>query len=76
MSHFLVVYDRAVGQLLRLERYESGQSAMQARFCAEAEFRARGDIEVVALAAGSRDDLMRTHGRYFLGLEELAARIS
>ncbi len=53
----------------------SGPAAMQARFRTEAEYRAQGDVEVVALAAASEDDLKRTHGRYFLELEELAARI-
>jgi hypothetical protein len=49
---------------------------MQARFRAESEFRSRWEVEVLALTAASEDDLRRTHGRYFLGLEELADRIS
>lgn len=75
VGHFLVVYDRTAGELLRLEQYESAGSAMQARFKAEAENRGRKDVEVVALSAASEDDLRRTHGRYFLGLDELASRI-
>lgn len=76
MSHFLVVYDRAVGEMLRMQRYATGADAMDARFQAEAEFRGNGDIEVVALAASSEADLRRTHARYFLGLSELAARMA
>lgn len=76
MSHFLVVYDRTAGELIRLDRFDSASSAMQARFRAEAEMRGRKDVEVVALTAASEDDLKRTHGRYFLGLDELASRIA
>jgi hypothetical protein len=76
VNHFLVVYDRGPGQLIRLERHDSGGAAMQARFRAEAEFRGRPQVEIVALAAASERDLLRTHGRYFLGLDELAARMS
>ena len=49
---------------------------MEARFVAEAEFHGDGNIEVVVLAAASEDDLRRTHGRYFLGLSDLVARMS
>lgn len=75
MSHFLVVYDRTAGELVSLDQFESASSAMQARFRAEAEHRGRKDVEVVALTAASEEDLRRTHGRYFLGLDELASRI-
>jgi hypothetical protein len=76
VSHFLVVYDRATGELLRMERYESDDSALQARFRAESEFSARGGVEIVALTAATEDDLRRTHGRYFLDAEDLAARLA
>lgn len=76
MSHFLVVYDRTAGALMRLEQFESASSAMQVRFRAEAELRGQRNVEVVALTAASEEDLRRTHGRYFLGLDELASRIS
>lgn len=76
MCHFLLVYDRAAGKLLRLERYGSGAAAMEARFVAENEFHGDSNIEVVALAAASEDDLRRTHGRYFMSLSDLVARMS
>jgi len=75
VSHFVVVYDRASGSLIRLDRFAGGSEALEARFRAEAEFRGRPDVEVVALAAESEEELRRTHGRYFLGLDELAARL-
>lgn len=46
------------------------------KFAAEAAHRQDGEnIEVVVLAAESRDDLMRTHSRYFLSLHELASQV-
>ena len=59
-----------------MQRYETGSAAMEARFVAEAEFHGDANVEIVALAAASEDDLRRTHGRYFLGLSELTARMS
>lgn len=76
MSHFLLVYDRDAGKLVRKQEFARHQDAMQARFRAEAEFRSRPQIEIVALTADSEQELMRTHGRYFLGLAELADRIA
>ncbi|MGH3810241.1 MAG: hypothetical protein ACRDRU_27195 [Pseudonocardiaceae bacterium] len=75
MAHFLLVYDRSAGKLLHEERYQSRVDALHARFVAEAEHR-RGadDVEVVVLSAGSREDLLRTHARYFRSLAELASR--
>jgi hypothetical protein len=74
--HFLLVYDRSAGKLLRLDRYAASSEAIEARFVAEAEFNGDPNIEIVALAAASENDLRRTHGRYFLGLSELVARMS
>jgi hypothetical protein len=49
---------------------------MRARFAAEDEFAGRPEIEIVALVAESEDDLLVTHGRYFLSLTELADRMA
>jgi len=76
MTHFLLVYDRAAGDLIRKEVFVDGLKAMQARFRAESEFAGRREIEVVALDAESEDELRRTHGRYFLSLAELAGRMA
>lgn len=59
-----------------MQRYDTGSAAMEARFSTEAEFKGDANVEIVALAAASEADLRRTHGRYFLGLSELAARMS
>jgi len=75
MSFFLLVYDRPSGSLLRKERYADGGEALRARFAAEREYHGDPEIEVVVLSAASESDLLVTHGRYFLGLDELASRI-
>lgn len=76
MAHFLLVYDRDAGRLARMETLAGRREAMQARFRAETEFHGRAGIEIVALEAESEQALMRTHGRYFLGLTALADRIA
>lgn len=75
MAHFLLIYDRTSGTLLRESSFESGSAARLARFTAEAEFAERDEVEVVTLTAASEADLRTTHARYFLRLDELAARL-
>jgi hypothetical protein len=70
---FLLVYDRAAGRLLREQVFASREDALHARFAAEKQYRGQeGQVEVVALEAASREALLRTHGRYFMSLDELA----
>lgn len=76
VAHFLIVYDRSAGELLRQMCFETSADAMQARFATEAEFRGRPEIEVVALVAESEDALRRTHARYFLDLAALGDRMA
>lgn len=76
MAHFLIIYDRDEGDLVRQTRFETSADAMRARFAAEAEFRGRPEIEVVALVAESEEALRRTHARYFLDLAALGERMS
>jgi hypothetical protein len=76
MVHFLLVCDRTAGTLVRQQEYGTSDAAMQARFAAEDEFSGRQEIEVVSRSAASEEELRRTHGRYFLTLDELAARLS
>jgi hypothetical protein len=75
MAHFLLIYDRPAGRLLRQEQFDTSAEAMQARFAAEREYAGQRRIEVVVLSADSEEALRRTHGRYFLSLSELADRI-
>jgi hypothetical protein len=76
VAHLLLVYDRDAGQLVRQEKYGSSADAMRARFAAETEFAGQPEIEIVALVAESEAAARVTHGRYFLGLSELADRIA
>jgi spore cortex formation protein SpoVR/YcgB (stage V sporulation) len=72
---FLLVYDRTKGLLIEQQAFEERARAMRARFRAEIRYAGRPEIEIVALTAESEQELRRTHGRYFLGLTELADRI-
>lgn len=75
--YFLLIYDRERSQLLVEQQFERRREALQARFAAEKEYRDDDrKIEVVVVGAPSRQALMRTHGRYFLSLRELAERAS
>ena len=72
----LVVDDPAKAELLLVRAFDSKAEALAARFEAEAAHRQDGEnIEVVVLAAETRDDLMRTHSRYILSLHELASQV-
>ena len=73
MIYTLLAYDRALGKLLHDESFDSRTEALQARFRLERE-RDQYDkkVEIVVLTSSSREDLMRTHSRYFRSLTELA----
>jgi hypothetical protein len=76
MAHYLLVYDRAKGHVLRERTFTSRAEALRARFKAEREHSSDGgNVEVVVLSAKSREDLLRTHSRYFLTLAELAGKM-
>lgn len=72
MNHYLVLFDRSKGDVIRKHRYADRGDALNARFAAELEFRNERDIEVVVLGVSSWDALKRTHSRYFQGLRQLA----
>lgn len=73
--YFLLVYDREGGKLLVERKFDNRSEALRARFATEKAYRSGvDDVEVVVLGAPSREALMRTHGRYFYSLEELANR--
>ena len=73
MKHFLVVFDRARGVVLREEAFEDHRAALKERFRTERLHPRESDIEVVVLSADSHESLRRTHARYFLTLSELAS---
>ena len=74
MKYFLVVYDQRAGSLVSIEEFEERQReiASRARATLEEQHRESPEIEVVVLGSSSRETLMRTHGRYFKSIGELA----
>jgi hypothetical protein len=73
VNHYLVVFDRSSGEVLRRQRFGDPGEALRARFAEERKRRGEADIEIVVLGAESWDSLRRTHGRYFKDFDELAA---
>ena len=73
MNHYLMVFDRSKGEILRLHRYSDRNDALHARFAEERRYGDESDIEVVVLGAISGESLQRTHGRYFKNFDQLAA---
>jgi RAB protein geranylgeranyltransferase component A len=73
MTHFLLVYDRAEGRVLREEPFNNHRDALVARFEAERLHRGNDDIEVVVLSAESSEAIRKTHARYFQTIGEIAA---
>jgi hypothetical protein len=71
MKHYLIVFDRSKGDVLRCELFSTRSEALKARFDAERDFRDNSDIEVVVLGGNSPAALARTHSRYFTGLSQL-----
>jgi len=71
MKHFLLVYSRRLGTVLREEVFVEGERALDRRFELEQEYRNDSDVEIVVLTALSREALLITHGRYFRTLSEL-----
>jgi len=72
MQHYLVIYNRREGRIVRHRRFRTPGPALAARFEAEREFREEPDVEVVVLGADSWRSLERTHSRYFKPAQELA----
>jgi hypothetical protein len=72
MRHYLLIYDRRAGEIIRHHRFPAAKTALAARFEAEREFREDPDIEIVVLGAASWDALKGTHSRYFQPVQKLA----
>jgi hypothetical protein len=74
MRNFLVVYNRRTGENSLREFAEGcGREAIRERFAQERLHRNDPDIEVVVLGSNSRDELLRTHSRYFRSAGEILA---
>jgi len=72
MRSFLVVYNRRTGSnTVREFPPGHGREAIRARFEAELQRRGDPDIEVVVLCSQSREELLKTHSRYFRSAREI-----
>lgn len=74
MHHYLMVYDRSEGRVLRMDRFTDARAALRERF--NEENRQPKDVEVVVLSAASEDALRRTHARYFRPVKDLVRGMS
>ncbi len=72
MQHYLLIYNRRAGKIIRHRRFQAPGTALAARFEAEGEFREEPDVEIVVLGADSWEALRQTHARYFERVQELA----
>jgi hypothetical protein len=72
MKHFLLVFDRPRGHLLKMTAYNSRSKAMRARFEAERLHRGDSSIEIVVLNSRSEAIVRSTHSRYFSDAREIA----
>jgi len=74
VQHYLLIYDRREGRIVRRRQFDDADVALAARFAAEREFDAATDIEIVVLGAASLAALKQTHARYFKRVQELAGQ--
>jgi len=74
---FLIEYDRDKAALVSVHQFDDAERSIaeNARIEREVLLHHHGiKREIVLLEAASRQDLQRTHGRYFKTLEALAGR--
>jgi hypothetical protein len=77
MTQYFVRYRRSTGDLLEFQDLGSDRTAaMKRRLEEERAYKDDSDMEVVVLTASSREELLRTHARYFKSVPELAAAIT
>ena len=70
---YLIEYNRQKGKLLRLEEFQptDRQQAEEKRLLVELELLCNGSaLEVVLLEASSKEELRKTHRRYFECLDQ------
>jgi hypothetical protein len=72
MKHFLLVYDREAGCLVdEIVEFDDYSRALNERLTRERTKPA--NHEIVVLSSSSRENLEKTHARYFTSVSELAA---
>lgn len=71
MSHFVVIFDRLRPGSPRVEKYADADTAQARIFAVELELADDPAHGVVLLYGDSEESLRRTHGSFFLDLDEL-----
>lgn len=67
--HFLLVFNRASGELVSIDSFEEQDLVISAFSLLERTHEDDDQIEVVQISADSIDTLKKTHGHYFSGVE-------
>ena len=75
MPHFLIEYDRPRGSLTDLVEYPDDAQPQAMADLRRREADKPSHVEVVLLSARSREDIERTHSRYFKTAAEIAASL-
>jgi hypothetical protein len=73
VKYYVLVYDRSKGRVLEDREHVERERALEDRARAIALHIAEPTVEVVLLGATSREELMRTHSRYFQTVEEITS---
>jgi hypothetical protein len=71
---YLVQYDRSSAKLVKLQEFPASErvAAEEARLCIEVDLlSSKTTYEVVLLEASNKEELRKTHRRYFERLEQL-----
>lgn len=71
---FLLEYVRPSGRLRNERAFEDSEIevANAARLAAELDSAGSSDVEIVIIRSHSREEMIRTHGRYFKTFAELS----
>ena len=70
MRFYLIAYKRRRGEITGLRDYATQDEALAERFRLE-DSRVDADLELVVLGAQNKDDLVKTHARYFKSMRQL-----
>lgn len=75
MNYYLIVYDRARGEIREEHEYPAAEAdrAWATRAQLVSDTIVDPNVEVVLLRAKSRADLVKTHARYFKSVKDIVS---